>query len=404
MDDRSAATRKEESGFFAALGDITLWAKLAEIAGIIMAIVSACFTVKLMRSFATDNSEYWLYTIYGGTVQLAQNCLFVYAVYLHRAGQGFKALTAFLLFCLLFVLSLAGTMGSFIVSNKTQNNQELTQDIRLQDMQRRADSLDRQIERSQSMMEAYQERKMLTKGAIPEGKRLDSLNAERAKLSKDMANYKTEGTSDALHIALGKLFDCSPEDAKVTLFSLYAVALDLVSAVMLAYSLGLLSAEPKIRQKTVSESQDHHEEPAYYPPVQTPAPAMVSKTQPVAMSEQTENLQKMEQPPVQYSTVQDRQPIGFTAKAKSNLGETKNIPKDTLKRYITTAYKGKDMPNTLLGRRAISDRIGITNDESDQIHSLLKRRRIVEINGNKTIPRMTMTEAIETLSKETSWK
>ena len=145
------------------------------------------------------------YAGFGATVQIAQAVLFVYAVYLNRSQQNGKALTAFVLFCLLFVLSLAGTLGSFIVSNKVQNNQELTQDERMKDMQARAKSLDKQIESSQRLIAGYASKKLMTKGAIPEGKRLDALNADREKLSEEMANYKTEGTSDALYMGLSKL-------------------------------------------------------------------------------------------------------------------------------------------------------------------------------------------------------
>jgi len=384
---------EKKKGFFATLSDIEFWAKVSEIAGLVMCFVSACFTVRLMRSFATDGTEYWLYTVYGATVQVSQNCLFVYSVFLHRTGQGFKAMTAFVLFCLLFVLSLAGTMGSFIVSNKVQNNQELTQDTRLKDMQARAKSLDRQIEASQRLISSYASKKIMTKGAIPEGQRLDTLNAERNKLSEDMANYKTEGTSDALHIALGKMFDCDPEDAKIALFTLYAIALDLVSAVMLAYSLGLLSSVPKTVSEPVKEAARQ--------PETSPNPVIITKTAPAMQvanmtpeTAQTPNFEDDVSYTVRTGERIPKQPIGFTAKAESKTG----LSFETVKAYLETAYKGQDRPKSLLGRRSVADRIGINNETSDHIHAMLKRRKIVSIRGNRTIPEMTLTEAMTALA------
>ena len=367
---------------------IRQWEKLSEIVGFVMSFISMCFTIRLMRSFATDNTEYYLYIAFGATVQIAQVCLFVYAVYLNHAKQGGKAMTAFALFCLLFVLSLAGTFGSFIVSNKVQNNQELTQDERMKDMQARAKSLDRQIERSQELIEGYQARRMLTKGAIPEGKRLDRLNAERAKLSKEMAEYRPEGTSDSLYTGLAKLTGSDPETCKTTLFGLYAIALDLVSAVLLAFSLGFMG------HSKIDDEGGYTQEPESMmnpKPQSTPEPAfqMAGKTPETAF------LQNLEQAPVQYKASRSgklKQPIGFTAKPKTQ--ERSMVSSEVITAYIRAAYKGQDRPSALRGRRAIRDKIGIRNDETDHIHSLLKRRKIVEVRGKRTIPLVGMTEAL----------
>lgn len=374
---------------------IRRWERAAEICGFVMSFISLCFTVRLMRTFATDTPEYWLYTGFGATVQIAQAVLFVYAVYLNRSNQNGKALTAFVLFCLLFVLSLAGTLGSFIVSNKVQNNQEFTQDERLKDMQARAKSLDKQIEASQRLISSYASKKIMTKGAIPEGKRLDSLNADREKLSADMANYKTEGTSDSLYVGLSKLIGGEPESIKVSLFALYAIALDLVSAVLLAFSIGLF-------ERASEGVPERFPEPAKQPET-APKTSIIQKTAPamqtVKMTPETATLQNLEfssvSSPVQ-SAEPKKQHIGFTAKSESveNEGSGKVSPAE-IRRYVEAAYHGEQHPPKLLGRRAIVDRIGISNEHSDYIHSLLKRRRVVAVNGNSTVPLVPFDAALK---------
>ena len=74
------------------------------------------------------------------------------------------------------------------------------------------------------------------------------------------------------------------------------------------------------------------------------------------MTPETAILQNLQEDPpttpVQYRTG-EKEPIGFIKKPGSNSAVSPAV----LKAYIQTAYKGENQPGTLLGRRAISDKI-----------------------------------------------
>jgi hypothetical protein len=88
---------------------------------------------------------------------------------------------------------------------------------------------------------------------------------------------------------------------------------------------------------------------------------------------------------VQYSTVQEQ------ANIQANNSEP-DIDTDTLQ-YLDVLYSGNKPDGSLVGRRKIGDVTGLKQSDTDKIHTLLKRRGIIEVRGTSTFPLVDLEAA-----------
>jgi len=218
----------------------------AMLLGIGLALVSTVFTVKLMITFGTSGSDKLLYAAFGFLIQSAQTALYVYAAYaLWVLKDTGKSIPGFALFIMLFFLSLAGSIGSFVVSNRAQNfgiekNEKIkaTYDSELASIDKDASSVNKQLE-------GLKAKGVVTKAKGTEEKS-EALAGKRSSLYEGKRNViASESTEDpdALYKILGEFFGIAPNSAKMLLFTLYAVALELASVILLSYSMIMFGTE-----------------------------------------------------------------------------------------------------------------------------------------------------------------
>ncbi len=218
----------------------------AMLLGIGLALVSTVFTVKLMITFGTSGSDKLLYATFGFLIQSAQTALYVYAAYaLWVLKDTGKAIPGFALFALLFVLSLAGSIGSFVVSNRAQNvalekNQKIkdTYDTEIASINKDSDSVNKQLEALKSKGVVTKAKGTEEKASEIVGKRSSLFEGKRKVISAE-----SEDDPDALYKILGEFFGIAPNSAKMLLFTLYAVALELASVILLSYSMIMFGSE-----------------------------------------------------------------------------------------------------------------------------------------------------------------
>lgn len=212
----------------------------AAVLGIGLAIVSTVFTVKLMVTFGTSGFDKVLYGAFGVLIQAAQTALYVYAAYaLWVLKDTGKAIPGFALFVLLFFLSLAGSIGSFVVSNRSQNVQIEKTDKIKETYDSELASIDKDAASVNKQLESLKSKGVVTKAKGTEEK-AEVIVAKRSTLfdgKRHVIASESNDDPDALYKIIGEFFGTSSNSAKMLLFTLYAVALELASVILLSYSM-----------------------------------------------------------------------------------------------------------------------------------------------------------------------
>ena len=245
----------------------------AALLGIGLAVISTVFTVKLMITFGTSGADKVIYAAFGALIQSAQTALFVYAAYAYWVLKDTgKAVPGFMIFTLLFFLSLAGSIGSFVVSNRSQNVQvekneriKSTYDEELSSIEKESDSVNKQLEGLKSKGVVTKAKGTEDKAAAIAEKRSVLFEGKRHVIASESTD-----DPDALYKILGEFFGITPISAKMLLFTLYAVALELASVILLAYSMVMFGSDVSVQAMV---RQDRQREAGFVSP-SAPAPAM----------------------------------------------------------------------------------------------------------------------------------
>ncbi len=220
--------------------------RLASIVGLMLSIISAIFTIKLLVTFATNGSEKILYGGFGACVQTAQTLLYLYGVFCIWKGEPGKAIPGIIMFLFLFFLSLVGTIGFFATTNADQGAKSKLSDVNYSSMTGRGEQIDRQRGIEQKHLSECPPK--WNKNCIqPRERAIKNLQSERADLQGNISGFKAVPQNDALYKMIAEFFQGADptyeqvQQVKFLMFILYSLALDLTSVVLLAYSAGLLN-------------------------------------------------------------------------------------------------------------------------------------------------------------------
>jgi len=423
----------------------------AMLLGIGLALVSTVFTVKLMITFGTSGSDKLLYAAFGFLIQSAQTALYVYAAYaLWVLKDTGKSIPGFALFIMLFFLSLAGSIGSFVVSNRAQNvgiekNEKIkaTYDSELASIDKDASSVNKQLE-------GLKAKGVVTKAKGTEEKS-EALAGKRSSLYEGKRNViASESTEDpdALYKILGEFFGIAPNSAKMLLFTLYAVALELASVILLSYSMIMFGTE-SAGGYSVSSVRPHgqgfmvegdfsiprsafgsapafaHREPEPIPEPVKPE-KKVGFVPPKASDGIAESLERIKAglkqkpatgPSTGYSNKAAKpdavmfdipEPVtstgtgpvtgtGMKLKTKAPVPVSDDENEDDIDidaltvQYINALFPVKS-DGSLTGRAAVSKKLFISDDVARLIHQRLKKSGLIRVDGSKTFPEKTQAE------------
>ena len=322
---------------------------IGKIVGGCLMAVSLVFTVQLLTSFAVTGFDRIVYAVFGAGIQVCQTLMFLY---FWLQGRHFGAV----LFALLFCLSLVGSIGFFATNDATTLALSQNSDQRYKLMQSRSAQLEKQIGNAESRMSEYASKKYFTHGVKPTRELLTGLNAEQTKLHEQMLSFQAEPPSQALYSFLANFFVMPVDQVKLGLFTAYAVALDLCSVFLLAFSLSGGSGTGNPTRMSEPEVSN---------------PQIAATTQ--------------------VSKVGNVSPVLGTVQA-----DPANPDKSMMLEYVEHLYPDTQKDDgSLIGRRKVSDLIGISNKQSDAVHRHLKSLGIVEVKGSKTFPKMSKAEALQ---------
>lgn len=407
---------------------------MASFVSLLLAVVSAIFTCQLLITFGNTGIQKVIYVVFGVGIQATQTICFAIGCYLYVTGHGRKALPGFALWLLLFVLSITGTIGFFTVGNKqhiesTSKNSSTLSELDSEVARRKEmtaqeiKAIDSQIAELQKQAEGFQKRMIMTKGYIPAMQRIDDLSKRKDALIADLNGYSDKAistkqtfvelpASEELYTSLAGFFGCQASEIKLFLYVAYGIALDLSTALLLAYSFGMIGKETavydgepvRIRNNNLPESQseitsgdkDINELRRILEQIEragaaaamnqavkdikTPIIPVVSADEPVfsGMPEESVN-------PVQYSTVQAEE-------HETDFRPGSEIAKGKAVAYIFDLFTtGREH---LKGRRQIADTIGINQNEADTIHAYLKKEGLLKVDGMKSFPLKSRDEMV----------
>lgn len=356
--------------------------------GFVLFAVSTVFTVKLLVAFGGNGFEKLIYALFGVAVQSCQTLLFIFSLALIWSGKKAWAVPGFLLFGILFILSLAGTIGFFAVGNREKVDASYKGDLKYSEMKTRIAMIDKEINSCQGIISDYAKIGVVTRGVKPTQQRLDELRNEREKAYNELVNYQPTPATDALYEQIAMFFGCSKDQAKSAIFAFYALALDLSAVFLLGYGLGC--------KKWFSENADVTGRSDY----ESVQPDVVQKPETVQKSvrnpvQKPETVQNSVQNPVQkHEAVQN-----LYKNTEAN-GYLDPKTKEALQEYIFWLWEAAKSDGSLAGRKLIADKSGITNRICNKCHEYLKNKGLVYVEGLKCFPAVSKEEMLEALGIE----
>jgi len=210
--------------------------KLAAVLGVILQIVSAIFTVNLLINFAAVGWEKFVYALFGVAIQGSQGLAYIFGWYYLFKNQAGKALPALSIFVLLFGLSLVGTIGFFSVTNANMDSAAYHGDVKFSSLMTDKQAKMAEIERLQQQSQDFADRNWLSKGVKPTEARIAQLQNEVDGLSSGIQSYQPASGTGSFYALLANFFGADAQTVRFVLFILYAIALDLTSAMLLGYT------------------------------------------------------------------------------------------------------------------------------------------------------------------------
>ncbi|MCP4113232.1 MAG: hypothetical protein GY749_48175 [Desulfobacteraceae bacterium] len=402
--------------------------KVASAVGLLLSLISAIFTIKLLTTFATNGSEKILYGGFGACVQTAQTLLYLYGVFCIWKGEPGKAIPGIVMFLFLFGLSLVGTIGFFATTNSDQSQQAKHSNINYAAMVNRLQQIDNQMGIEQKHLSECPPK--WNKNCIqPRERAIEALQAERADLGQRIEGFKAVPQTDALYMMIAEFFqggNPSYEDVqqvKFFMFVLYSLALDLTSVVLLAYSAGLLnfiggtnnSPNPDPRGKKPIPRDNNTD--TRIDRIEALIMQLAANQQQQPVTNHANPSQGMVDNQVANhanpnNSLQDK---GFNGMVDNHANPSQgpvdnqvtnhansDINQATLWNYINALYPKPPKPDkSLNGKNRVVSTLGITNWEADNIHNFLKANNLVRVIGTKTFPCMEKHELLAMIGLET---
>lgn len=364
--------------------------KGAALVGLILSIISAIFTIKLLTQFGNDGFEKLIYAVFGGTVQAAQTLLYLYGCFCVWNGRPGKATPALIMWGLLFGLSLVGSVGFFAVTNKTMDITAKESDSGYELLQNEIKAIDSQVESLNAQIKAYASKNIMTHGVKPSQNKINELMAHRQEVTSQLVNYQGENPNNALYDMIGRFFGVSdPERVRFVLFVLYALALDLTSVILLSYSIGILNFMPDAAVPgtgTVQGGFNGGGQPGLNQGGYAGMNPGVS-----GMSASSQHFGKYGVPGTPYNTsIDTSQHVGTAGTA-----DISEITPDLCMAYIEHLFPIPERRDgSLKSRRKIADELGIKQKAADNIHMMMKKAGYIRIEGSKTYPNYSKDEML----------
>ncbi len=414
--------------------------------GLLASLVSTWFSVELYTSFASTGLDKMVYTACGIAMQSMQLLVYVCSWFYFWRGDKGKAVIGFTCFLSLMVLSIIASLGFFSVVNKktttaaTQNSDVYT------GMKDRLASIDSEIAGLQDQVAAYAAKGYITKGVKPTQERIDQLRQERQQVLTRVDGYKLTPDADALYAYLAEFMigkDYTREDVqriKLWIYLMSAICLDVVSAVLLGFSLdfgkgaiGETAADDPGRsggcvQKTLAgqsfaatqvsggaiaknddavmsgileqnrllqERLDALERQRTEPGHNTVADQNRALIEHLLKRFDRENFTSKDQEKL-YSKVSEPEsaesvdsPVEqelYSKELYSKVSEPETVKHDVIVKYVSTLFSRTKADGSLMGRNSVADVIGISYRDAAAIHSFLKTSGFITVKGNSTYP------------------
>lgn len=385
--------------------------KLDLVIGYGLSFISMLFTMKLLMSFAGSPIESIMYGAFGCLIQLAQTVLFVIGCYAIKQNRTGAQVICFLLYGVLFCLSIAGTLGSFSKTSKQNTTQAELSDTRFQQYQKAIEGIDRQIESSNAQIKEYAAKAYFTNGVKPVQIQLEKLQTERKELLGKIEGFKVTPSGEAMYEWIASFLQVEPQQVKLVLFTAYGICLDLSAAILLAFGCGaLLRTEEEeeiesdyypVKQTTrqpalshaaaIARQQTQERKPGYIPESDSTENQFREPSNQVQAKKQSTEL---ESSPVQYSTV-PRGTVQSNQVESKKAANSTELNLDTLQRYISLLFPDKPRQNgSLVSRRHIADQLEIESGMAEKIHKLLKKAGFIRVEGQFSYPNKTQAEMI----------
>jgi len=316
---------------------LSSYRKIAVLVGVILSLISAIFTIRLLAGFAQGGGfERVLFCAFGASVQITQTLSYTFATVLLFRGQGGKAVPLYGLFMGLFMLSLVGTIGAFAVSNQSKVEDATVNDPAYHAIQERIKQIDAEMVDTRAQIDDFAKRTILTKGVIPARQRLSELMQARTMAENELRSFQRLPTSDIVYSYIGRFFSVDDiNQVKLALYCMYAILLDLSAALLLGYGVSIVDVSDVGRG------------------------------------------------PVQYST-------------NTNTGGGGLSP-GLVRSYGEALIQGANPDGSLAGRRRVADTLSIDNRTADRLHTHFKKAGLIKVNGTKTYPAVDPADFLDSL-------
>ena len=426
--------------------DINIYRKASPYIGLLLGLISMAFTVKLLIQFGSTGADKGLFALFGIAIQSAQIICLVMALYYMQRGKSGYAIPGFLLYILLFGLSIAGTIGSFSANshetadkatkNDTNYNLMLSELDGLESeksgnreqLQTAISSIDKQIAGLQVSIADYRKRFLIQNGVKPAEAKMAALQAQKAdyiaqlqsgdgsgkadELRKNISEYKGVSGGESMFHRIGDFFGVEADAVKLTIWLCYGLALDLCSACLLCYGSSTLIdsalSQPKTRTAqhsstggggySTAQEIGPQDRPIGYLAVgsgggvlgRVPASTVLARpVQDTVQVREKEPIRDTKQDTGQHKTAQAK-PV-----RAAQQDSTQPASVSVLTDYIRALFAAGYPDGSLMGRRKVQDRISLTSTQADKIHVWLKKQGLIRVKGQKTFPCFEQTEMLE---------
>ena len=348
--------------------DLKLEGQVGRFIGVVLYAVSTIMSIKLLVQFADSGIDQLMFGAVGFGFQTAMAILFIVGFKMAQEKSNGLAAIFFGAWVFLFFLSLTASMGFFISSSAEKTAKSIHGDEKYELMQSQMKKLDSDIEQMQYQMSVYAKKYYYTRGVEKIRPALNQAEKDRQAVYEQIMAYEPVTSNDEFFIAVAKFIGAeNPEQIRFIIFFCVAVAVDAIGALLIALSI--------VSNGFYEENQE-----------QVKAPLRDFKEPVMAHQEDLRPFKDSYKDPLQerpYSTVD--------VKTSSDTG----ITPETVTAYVNSLFAGQKPNGALKGRLSIADEIGISNQQAERIHNLLKGRKLLKVDGKKTFPVTSRAKTIE---------
>ena len=399
--------------------------KGAAFIGFILSLVSTCFSVNLLSSLGSNGWESFLFSVSGICFQFGgQIIAFIFGWIFLSQKRSAPAMVAFCVYAFIFCLSMLATVGAFVGGSQAKSKQVGYQDEKYLLMKNELSTLDAAITQDDKLITDYARRTIITKGVKPTREHQDGLRVRRQAIMDQMQAFVPQSSGDEIFRSIALFWGLKDfeeiQKVKFFVFAAVAIAIDLLAGCLIGFSIiGKVRMEkdetalpyPDNYPQTHDghgfdrvphrQTYDRHgfddqkvrREPA---PVNAPSPDDDPEPDPMpghapAYAERVET----DDPDIDQKS---KQPIGFTGTVPGTGTGTRygyGVQPDIVRAYINELFPKPGRKNgSLVSRRRIGQKLGINIDIQNEIHTFLKRRGCIRVEGNLTLANMKKAEML----------